>query len=98
MKQDQIEIIYERGNLKSNITNSCPFWDYKVFKDWLEPGKKLGTGYCKHPLIDDAEIECSYGLSEIKVPSICPLKEGQLVQILKEGQLVQKVKLILGED
>jgi hypothetical protein len=87
MKEDKIRITYNEE--KGSTIDSCPYWDYKIFKDLLEPGGKIGTGYCTHPLIKDTELECHYGESEIKVPGNCPLKE---------GQLVKKVELIPAKD
>lgn len=86
--QDQIKISY--NNVKVEITDSCPFWDYKVFKDGLEPGKKIGTGYCMHPLKRKSgrRLRCAYGLTEIHVPERCPLKK---------SPLVTKVEVIEGE-
>lgn len=85
MEINKLKIIY---NGHEKIKDNCPFWNYKIFQLFLKKRGRLGTGYCKHPLVEK-NIECNYGLSEIKVPKDCPLRQ---------SSLVQKVELICGVE
>ncbi len=77
---DKIRVILN-GEVK--ILGDCPFPKIREPEGGLNLLKKGPMRslihYCGHPIMKGREeIECKYGLTEIRVPEKCPLREESL--------------------